>query len=253
MKINKKNIIIAVVYVICFIMLGVGSQGIKQSNTGFKILGYVLVVASIVISLICSCFYKAQNTDKSNADKEEESNKPSPKSNKPKVSNVKFNEDGTISSICHEDIITLNIWGQMREIKVSSQRILYDDKIPEDKKDNTKLNESELQELNWLIQSNIINSEKVKNLFLQYVNHRIELWGGDEDKVTSIMPPVVELNEIVIDSSDFAEDKVIAFCGETTCDSEHGIAITFVNHEIDGLGDYMSFENCGDNFTGDDV
>lgn len=246
-KINKKTVIITVLYIICAIMLVVG----MKIKTTFEIWGYVLIVASIIIYLICSYFNKNKNKNKSNTNEKEKLNKPLAKNIQQIDSDVKFNEDGTVKSICQDNIITLDIWGQSREIKVSSQRILYDDN-PDNIKNNTKLNKSKLEELNWLIKSNIINSEKVKNLFLQYVNHINELWGDDEDKVTSVMPPVVEINEIIIYNLDFVEDKVIAFCGESSCDPEHGIAITFVNHEIDGLGDFMSFENYGDNFTGTD-
>ena len=162
-----------------------------------------------------------------------------------KVIKMINNKEIKIKEINQEDEITLNIWGEERKIQVTSQRILYD------ATDNNfgkgePLNEEEIAELNWLIQSDFVNSQKIKESILAYVKHIYDMWNDDLDidALSSILPPEVEINNIVIDNLREGESMTIAFCGSCLCDEEHGISISFYNRKFVGIGDFMSFEGA---------
>ena len=154
---------------------------------------------------------------------------------------------GKVTAIRQNGKINLNIWGEVREICVASQRIRYAYKG--DESENVQpFNDQELAELNRIIESNLINGEEVKRVVLKYVNFVTEQWDDDyfEGKITSILPPEVEINDLVINNLNEGEPVVVAFCGECECDVEHGISINFVDGKFVGVGDYMSFEDDTD-------
>ena len=120
--------------------------------------------------------------------------------------------DGEITAIGQDDSINVNVWGEVRELKVSARRIHYS---AEQTGAGTPFNGQELSLLNDVIAKDLINGEEVKAAVLKYVNEVTAEWDDDyyEGKITSIAPPEVEITEIIIDNINEAPPEVF-FCGE---------------------------------------
>lgn len=196
---------------------------------GYKILGLVAVgicVGLWVYGYILSVKQqKAQNSQQVRHVKA-----------KPRAKN-RVPHTGKVLVIRQDDKLNLDIWGEVREIEISSQRILYGDGGKE------FFNEEELAALNAIINSGVINSEDVKAAVLKYVNEVTEMWDDDyyDGKIKSILPPEVEINQLIINNLR-ADDVTVGFCGEALCDEEHGIAICFKDGKLVGVtsvGDFL--------------
>ena len=148
-------------------------------------------------------------------------------------------QDGGITAISQDDSVNVNVWGEMRELKVSAQRILYS---AENNGAGTPFNGQELALLNEVLGNDLINGEEVKAAVLKYVNEVTAEWDDDyyEGKITSILPPEVEITEIIIDNVNEAQPQVL-FCGEALCDEEHGIVIAFEDGQFTSIGSYGDF------------
>jgi len=245
--INKKYVFIAiaVIYVIIFIT-GI-LLIVLQDDKKIKSIGLILIVMPMVILIPIAAeirnrakenkSYSVMHISEIKTPHYDPTAKPVVEKKPPLIAH-----EGKITAINQEDRVNLNIWGEVRAISVSSQRILYDDSL-ENEGAGAPLNDKELEELNWLIESKLIESEEIKSVILKYVNLVTEDWDDDyyEGKITSILPPEVEINDILIDIRDTGE-TIIAFCGECLCDEEHGISVTFLNRKFAGVGVYMDFE-----------
>lgn len=158
------------------------------------------------------------------------------------------NNNVKLDKVCQGDIITLNIFGQMRGIEIYSQTIAYDESLNEN--DKNPLSQEEVDLINWLISSNVINTPEMQKLLLDCVQDSYMEVLDEEEALEhkSILPPEIEINCICIPMYENNNPTTIAFCGECGYDTEHGIAIIFDDKQFDGIGQYMDYEQAGSSY-----
>ncbi len=112
------------------------------------------------------------------------------------------------------------------------------------KDDGELLDDDELDEVNWLIKSNLMDDRQIQFQVLEAINERYEAWCDGtshkknlkrEFKITTI------LIDIQQDNTNGKTTPIIAFAGEANCDEEHGLSVTFTNRKFSGVDSFMEF------------
>ena len=102
------------------------------------------------------------------------------------------------------------------------------------KNDGEPLSNEEVDEVNWLLTNNLLDNKSIQNKVLKYINKKYKNF-EDNFKEKSSLQNEISIHSIVvcIDKDDLGDtgdvSKIVAFCGEASCDIEHGISISFKN------------------------
>lgn len=132
----------------------------------------------------------------------------------------------SIKELKNKEKIKYHIFDKGFDLKVFTDRIhSYDKQYDE----NSPLNQEELDELNWLLDSHIVDT--VKDKVLNYCNQNYKDIG--ENSITDVYPEL-DLREIYICKDRWHNG--IAVLGECNSDPEHGISIKFENRKFSGVG-----------------
>jgi len=127
-----------------------------------------------------------------------------------------------IEKLNNTDKIKFNILGKSFELEVLTQRAFLDFNVG----DAIPLNNKELDELNWLINSKILDT--LEKELLDYCNQNYKKMG--ESEIPEIYPEI-NFKQLYI-----LTDNRIAVLGECNSDFEHGISVKFNNREFCGIG-----------------
>lgn len=130
-----------------------------------------------------------------------------------------------IKKLNTEDKIDYKIFGKDVKLKVSTSRT-YDENVP--------LNADELEELNWLLNSNII--DLFKDEIIKWCNVTYKDIG---EKTIEDIYPEIDIRSIFIRKNKWHDG--IAFLGECLSDPEHGISIKFEKRVFDGIGQHSDW------------
>ena len=136
-----------------------------------------------------------------------------------------------------EDEIECYIYGEKHKIKVSSIH----------KTKGELLDKEEIDEVNWLATSNMMDNREIQFKVLEKINDIYDMALGEGVSKKTNLKREFTITTILIDT--FANDnsqkadKIIAFCGEAKCDTEHGLSVSFANRKFAGVGSFMDFNN----------
>lgn len=136
-----------------------------------------------------------------------------------------------------EDEIECFIFGKKHKLRVASNN----------KEDGELLDDDEIGELNWAISNNIMDDKKVQFKVLEAINERYDMALGDGASHKTNLKREFDITTIMIDiqkddMGDTGEvSKVIAFCGESKCDTEHGLSVSFADRKFAGVNSFMEF------------
>lgn len=135
------------------------------------------------------------------------------------------------------DNVEIYYFGRKHQLVIESRQ----------KDDGELLDEQEIEELNWLISSNILDDVDIQFKILEGINESYDRW-SDSDRFRTNIEKELDLTAIAVDIFEFNKDgkkvvsKQVAFCGECKCDEEHGISIAFDSRKFAGVGDYMDWQ-----------
>lgn len=115
-----------------------------------------------------------------------------------------------------------------------------------EKDDLEEFDDEEIEEINWLVSSNILDSKEVQGEILKAINEEYNSFENNFVERTSLKNEI-EISSISVDIStrgvgDNAKKvKIVAFCGSAKCDEEHGISISFKNRKFASIQDEVDF------------
>lgn len=135
-----------------------------------------------------------------------------------------------------DDEIECFIFGKKHKLRVSSIN----------KDEGELLDDDEIAEVNWLVKSNVMDDKKLQFEVLEFINECYDQWREGASHKTNIAKEF-DIKSIMIDiqKDDMGDTgeitKVIAFCGESDCDMEHGLSVSFANRKFAGVNSSMEF------------
>ena len=141
-----------------------------------------------------------------------------------------------IEKLSSGDRITIELFGQEKEVEVFSFGDNRYDENGNYKDDGFALSGEEIACLNWFIQT--IKIADYRQAIVQYCN---ELYQNTKQIEEKDIEDEIDISSIAISISEItqAEDGFvypeISFCGECECDPEHGICIGFRNKKFLGI------------------
>lgn len=136
------------------------------------------------------------------------------------------------------DYITIDLFGQKREVMVFSTGDNQFDENGSYKEDGFALSDEEIHCLNWFLQT--IKIEDYKQAIVEYCNELYEMVGekqieeAEVEKEIDICAIAINVTELIGDK-DFVYPE-ISFYGTCECDPEHGICIGFRDQKFLGIG-----------------
>lgn len=143
-----------------------------------------------------------------------------------------------IKELNNNDKVKINLFGEEKEVRVFATGDSKYDENGNYKDYNYKLNDKEIECLNWFI--NNINIEDYKDKILEYCNKEYSMWSDikiteqDIKEEINIYAIAINIKEICKAKDGFVYPE-ISFYGSCNCDDEHGICIGFRNKKFLGI------------------
>ena len=143
-----------------------------------------------------------------------------------------------IEKLNHQDHITIELFGQRKEVEILSFGDNQFDEEGNYKNDKYALSDEEISCLNWFIQN--IKIEDYKQEIVQYCNEIYDNIGEKTMKEEDVENEI-DLHSIAINitknfqANDGSIYPEISYCGECKCDPEHGICIGFRDKKFLGI------------------
>ena len=143
-----------------------------------------------------------------------------------------------IEKLNNEDYITIDLFGQKKNVMVFCTGDNRYDENGNYKDDGFALSDEEISCLNWFIQN--IKIDDYKQAIVQYCNKLYEGIEGKQIEEADIENEI-DIHSIAINVTEVTQSEdgfvypEISFCGECECDPEHGICIGFRDGEFLGI------------------
>ena len=160
---------------------------------------------------------------------------------KKKVEEVVYEKPKTFDNFLEKgarfcDYLSCNILGKTKKLSLVSNN----------KDDMEELDDQEINEINWLVKSNLLENKEVQKQILNYINLVYKSYEDDFVK-RELIEDEFDISYVAIDinKKDLGDTgevvKIVAFCGEAKCDEEHGISISFKNRNLMSVQDEATF------------
>ena len=135
-----------------------------------------------------------------------------------------------IQELNNNDTVKINLFGEEKEVRVFTAGDSRYDENGNYKDYDYKLNDKEIECLNWFI--NNVDIEDYKDKILEYCNEEYSMWSDIEITEQDIKEKI-NIYAIAINVTENWKAKngfvypEISFYGDCNCDDEHGICIGF--------------------------
>lgn len=156
-----------------------------------------------------------------------------------KINYITKDHSNTIKELKNNDYVQINLFNKVKRVVVFSTG---DNKFDENgnyKTNNFRLNNKEIECLNWFI--NNVNIEDYKEEILKYCNNEYSAWSDNIQITEQDIENEINIYAIAINitenwkSNDGFVYPEISFYGDCKCDEEHGICIGFRDKKFLGI------------------